>query len=197
MQKKLLTIPILSLLFSCGEIQQRPRIKKDTLFFKTLIYPSFIEGAEVTLSKGENGQKIEFLLKKISRQDRVSDTFYYKALALSKNQFDSLDTTLIQKTFIRNSDKAKGIRDGIYIDFTMIHNADTSHLNLDNPNLEIVSSGYQITKNAFDKFRQIFNDTIINDYLDDAESYIDKTKKGIRRTDKRSINKLREIEYSR
>jgi hypothetical protein len=136
-------------------------------------------------------------LKEISRDDRVSDTFYYKTIALSKNQFDSLNSFLIQKTFIRDSDKPKGIRDGIYVDFTMIHNSDTSHLTLDNPSMRIVSSGYQITKNAFDNFRQIFNDTIINDYLDNAESYIDNSKTGIRRSDNRAINKLREIEYSR
>jgi hypothetical protein len=197
MQKTLFIVSIFLLVTSCREIQQRTDIEKDILFFKALIYPAFIEGAEVTLSTVDNDRKIDFLLKEISRDDRVSDTFYYKTITLSKNQFDSLNSTLIQKTFIRDSDKPKGIRDGIHVDFMMIHNSDTSYLALDNPSIGIVSSGYQITKNAFDNFRRIFNDTIINDYLDDAESYIDNSKTGIRRSDNRPINKLREIEYSR
>lgn len=185
------------LLFSCGEVQQPPGIKKDTLFFRTYIYPSFIEEAEVTLFKVDTDQKIEFLLREISRDDKLSDTFYHKTVVLTKKQFDSINSTLIQKTFIMESDNPKGIRDGIYVDFTMIHNSDTSYLTLDNPSKGTISDGYQVTKNAFDNYRQIFNNAIINDYLDDAESYIDKSKTGIRRSDNRAINKLREIEYSR
>jgi hypothetical protein len=197
MQKITLIISILSLLLSCGQVAQQPMPKKDALIFKTFIRPSFIESAEVTLSRKDEAYKIEFLLMEISRDDRAPDSFYYQVLSLSKNQFDSLKSDVVDKIFVRDSDKSKGTRDGIYVDFSMVHNADTLHLHLDNPGKGDGYGSYQITKTAFDNFRQIFKDSVIHDYLDDAESYIDRSKPSIRMSDNRAINRLRKIEFSR
>lgn len=195
MQRILSTISILLILLGCGQKHKQRDLDKDDLFFQALVSPAFDEHAEVIILKIDSTQKIQFLLRDAYGNDKPSDTFYFKIIALSKNQLDSLNSVLIQKTFIRDSDKPKGMRDGIYLDFTMIHSTDTSHLALDNP--FIGSSGYQITKNAFENFRRIFNDTIINNYLDDVESYIDNSKTGIRMTDNRPIDRLRKIKYSR
>ena len=102
-----------------------------------------------------------------------------------------------KKTITGDSIQKNGIRDGIWIGFTYVHNGDTSILFFDNPKKGIDSAAFGILKNGIDNFRSIFNDTIINDYLDDVHTYIDNSKKDSPLKGNQVIDKLRRIKYSR
>src|SRR5689334_2822936 len=106
--QKLLFIILSILVFSCQQNPKQAGGGKDSLVFKTFIYPAFIESAEVTLTKMGDNQKMDFLLMGIERNDGHSDTFYYQRVDLSKRQFDSLNVALVQKTFTWRQGKPKG-----------------------------------------------------------------------------------------
>jgi len=197
MQKILLTICISILLFSCGH-NQEPELKTNTLIFKVLINPSFQEIAEVTLHKADDKQEMRFFLKQFFIPNKSQDTFYFKTVALSVDQFDKFNSEVIQKIKnVKSSYQKVVINDGMPVRFTLIQNNDTSQLYFRNPDSRFDTSGYKITKTAVDNLRLIFKDTIINDYLDDIEANMDNTKTSIHATDNRAINKLRKIEYNR
>jgi len=197
MQKTLFGILILSIFLSCDQINKEKTVESDDLHFQALISPAFDEYAEVTISKIDSTRKIQFLLRDAYGNDKPSDTFYFKTAALSESQFHRVDTELLQKIITGHSIQKDGIRDGIWVGFTFIHKGDTSILSFDNPKKGIDSAAFEIIKNGIDNFQSIFNDTIINDYLYDVETYIDNSKKDSPLRGKRTIDKLRRIKYSR
>jgi len=81
------------------------------------------------------------------------------------------------------------------VEFKLIRGRDTSRLYFRSPYKSDTIS-YKITKAAVDNLREIFKDSVLNDYLDDIDSYMDDSKEGVRFTDNRAINKLRKIEWS-
>jgi hypothetical protein len=194
--RKILPTFILSILLGCGQThKQEP--KANNLFFQALIFPAFDEHAEVTVSKIDSEQKIQFLLRDAYGNDKPSDTFYFKTATLSEDQFQKIDSELFQKTISTKSLQKEGIRDGIWIGFTFAHNGDTSTLSFDNPQEGIDSTAFEIIKGGIANFQSIFNDTIINEYLYDIETYIDHSKKDTPLKGQRAIDKLRRIKYSR
>jgi len=197
MQKTLPAIWISLILLGCAQTHKKESKEEDTLFFRALISPVFNERAEVTLSKMGGGQKIQFLLRDAYGNDKPSDTFYFKTVSLSESQFHKIDSELLQKTITGHSLQKTGIRDGIWLGFTFVHNGDTSVLSFDNPERGIDSAAFEMTKNAIDNFQSIFKDTIINGYLDDVQSYIDHSKKDSFLRRDRAIDRLRRIKYSR
>ena len=118
-----------------------------------------------------------------------------KSNPLSKAEFNRFDSMVIQKIKIKQPDQWKGCCDGMPVRFELIQGFDTSDLYFRNPRNASDSIGYKITKTAVDNLRQIYEDSVINDYLDDVDSYMDDSKEGIKFTDKRAINRLRKIEY--
>jgi hypothetical protein len=197
MQKILPAILIFLILLSCEQIRKQEPVEKDDLYFQALISPAFDEYAEVTISKIDSTKKIKFLLRDAYGNDKPSDTFYFKTVALSKSQFHKIDTELLQKVITGHSIQKSGIRDGIWVGFTYVHNGDTSNLSLNNPHKGTDSAAFEIIKNGIDNFQSIFNDTIINDYLYDVQTYIDNSKKDSPLKGKRMIDKLRRMKYSR
>lgn len=129
--------------------------------------------------------------------EKTPDTFYYKMILLSKDQFEAFDTNVIQKAKIKQPPQNEGYVDGMPVSFILIQGNDTSNLYFRNPYIKIDSIGYKITKATIDNLRSITNDSIINDYLSDIESYMDESIRHIHYKENRAINKLRKIEYSR
>ena len=195
MQKTFPTITCLSILLGCGQTEKS--VEQDDLFFKSQISPAFDEQAEITILKDGRTYKTRFVLKDAYANDKPADTFYSKAVVLSESQFHKVDTELIQRVIAGHSIEKPGIRDGIWFGFTFIHNGDTSKLSLDNPQKEVDPAAFEIIQKEMDNFQAIFNDTIINDYLYDIQTYIDNSKKDSPLKGKRAIDSLRRIKYNR
>lgn len=197
MQKTLLAILILLGLVSCQQIHKQTAVETEDLYFQALIYPAFDEHAEITIKKNDSNQAIQFLLREAYGNEKPSDTFYFKTEALSENQFHKVDTELLQKLGTAHSVTKSGIRDGIGFKFTFSNIGDTSILSFDHPQKGIDSAAFAIIENGIDNFKAIFNDTIINDYLYDVQTYIDNSKKESPLKGKRAIDKMRRMKYSR
>lgn len=197
MLKTLSVILILLIFLSCKQTPKQKTLEKDDLYFQAFISPSFTEHAEITFSKVDGTQKIQFLLREAYGDDKPSDTFYFRTATLSESQFRKIDTELLQKISMVQSVKKRGMRDGIWVGFTFAHNGDTSILSFDNPQKGIDSAAFEIIKNGIDNFQSIFGDTLINDYLYDVQTYIDNSKKDSPLKGKRPIDKLRRMKYSR
>jgi hypothetical protein len=196
MQKTLPAILILLGLISCKEINKRKNVETDDLYFQALISPAFDEHAEVTIKKSGSTRTIQFLLRDAYGNDKPSDTFYFKTVALSESQFHKVDTELLQKVSTAHSVKKSGIRDGIWFDFTFANDGDTSILSFAHPQKAIDSAAFAFIENGIDNFKAIFNDTIINDYLYDVQMYIDNSNNESPSKGKRTIDKMRRIKYS-
>ena len=195
MQKILFSILFLLFFIGCKEAQKNE--KENNVFFTVIISPAFLERAEIIISKIDGIQEIQFLLKEANANDRPADTFYYKRIVLSENQFQKLYSGLIQKTNSVNSIEKKGMRDGINFIFTHIENKDTSILSFRSPSKETDTAAFRFIEKSFSDFRSIFEDSIIIDYLEDVETYIDYSKNSLIKSDDRAISKLRKIKYSR
>jgi hypothetical protein len=190
MQRLIPFFIILILIFAC-----RQKRGNEGIVFKIELYPSFHETAQIFVSKSDKISQIRFLLK--SRQTAIKrpDTFYFKRILLTESQFERLDSTVIEKIKIKQPHQWTGCCDGMPVEFNLIQGHDTSRLYFRSPGGSD-TIGYKITEAAVDNLREIFNDSIINDYLDDIDSYMDNSKEGVRFTDDRAINRLRKIEYN-
>jgi hypothetical protein len=92
----------------------------------------------MTILKIDSIHTIQFLLRDAYGSDEPSDTFYFKPAALSESQFHKVDTELLQKVITGYSIQNTGIRDGIRVGFTIVHNGDTLNLSFDNPQKELI-----------------------------------------------------------
>jgi hypothetical protein len=191
MRKIFSTIAIVLIISACSDR------KKDNLSFTVLLNPSFHERATIELSKTDGKQQIQLLIKDRPRGGEKQDTFYYKTILLSKGEFDKFNANIIQKTKIKQPPQWEGCCDGMPVNFLLIQNNDTSRLYFRSPDIKRDTLEYRITKTTVDNLRSLTRDSIINDYLDDIEWYMDESKRPVQWKDNRAINKLRKIEYSR
>jgi len=196
MQRAFLTLLILLILSACRQ-RHASSIKNDILTFKILLHPSFDEKAQIVLTKVDTQQAMQFLLLNREFSGKPTDTFYFKRISLTIDQFDSFDSLVIQKTKIKQPHQWTGCCDGMPVQYLLIHGADTSNLYFRSPDVKSDSSGYQVTKTAIDQLGILYKDSILADYLNDVESYMDESKHHTNRKDNRPINRLRKIEYSR
>jgi hypothetical protein len=196
MQRTFLTLLILLTLFACRQ-RQSLNTQNNILTFKVFLYPSFDEKAQIVLTKIDTQQVIQFLLLDREFANKTIDTFYFKKAILTKEQFDSFNSLVIGKTQIKQPHQWTGCCDGMPVEYLLIQGIDTSNLHFRSPDIKSDSSGYQVTKAAIDQFRILFKDSVISDYLNDVESYMNENIKHINWKDNRQINTLRKIEYSR
>jgi hypothetical protein len=104
---------------------------------------------------------------------------------------------VIQKTKIKQPHQWTGCCDGMPVQYLLIHGAETSALYFRSPDVNSDSSGYQLTKAAIDQLGVLYKDSVLADYLNDVEYYMDESKHHTNWKDNRPINRLRQIEYSR
>jgi len=194
MQNLFLILIVSISLIACRQRHRREVKNGAVVVFNIALYPSFHETAEIFVSNGDSLSQIRYLLK--SRQTAIKrpDTFYFKTIPLTVSQFERLDSTVIEKIKIKQPHQWTGCCDGMPVEFKLIQNHDTSRLYFRSPGGSD-TIGYKITKAAIDNLREIYKDSVIDDYLDDIESYMDASKEGVRFTDNRAINRLRKIEY--
>jgi len=193
MKKLLIYIVVYSILTSCREVPESTNQSR-FLQFKASLHPAFNELAEIVLSQHDSLYKITVLLKEISRGDSEPDTFYYTSQTISRKVFHSFDSAVIQKTFIDQPKQWEGCCDGMPVYYSTANTSDTSNLYFRNPDKRSDTIGYRITKSLIDLLKMDFNDSIVNEYLDDIESYMDESK--FHRVDpKRGIDQLRMKKY--
>jgi hypothetical protein len=196
MQRFFLTLIILLILSACGQ-RQVSNTLNNAQTFKIFFHPSFDEAAEIILTKVDTQQVINFLLLARELPDKLTDTFYSKRISITKEQFDNFDSLVIQKMKIKQPHQWTGCCDGMPVEYLLIQENDTSKLNFRSPDAKSGSSGYKITKAAIEQLGIFYKDSVISDYFNDIESYMDETIHHINWKDNRPINRLRKIEYSR
>jgi hypothetical protein len=196
MQKTILILLLILGLLSCGHNSMNNQ-KSDTLSFTVSIHPSFDETAKIILSKVDTLKQLKCIMFDGNRNDRHADTFYSKTILLSDEQFNKFDSTVIQKTRIKQTPQHEGCCDGISFQFIVIHNDDTLMLHFGNLSISSDTTACRIINQTLDNLALLYKDSIITDYFNDVKSYIYDSVEHIHYKDNRAINKLRKIEYSR
>ena len=203
MQRPIFVVAIAIIFLSCGHNSKDNKmagiklndVKNDSLIFITIFQPSFTEYSTIKLIKIGTVQTLEILIKNNYKIDKTQDTFYYKKIKISKDQFDKIDTSLIQKTKIKYEEKHNVGFDGMSILFQSVNKSDTILIRFWSPDKNDEIFGYTLTKASIENFKACFNDAIIADYLDDVETYIDESKVQTLFKKKRVIDKLRAKKY--
>jgi hypothetical protein len=175
----------------------KANFRDDVLTFRLSLRPSFDETAEIVLSKIDTQQRIQFLIMDREWSDKPVDTFYFRTMSLPEDQFRNFDSSVIQKTKMRQPHQWTGCCDGMPVTFQVIRGTDTSKLYFRSPYINLDSSGYELTKGTINYLGKLFNDSIITDYLEDIETYMDESRQQTKWTRNRAIDRLRKIEYSR
>lgn len=170
--------------------------KIDTITFATFFFPAFEESSVIKLVKIDTIINLQILISNNEGVDKSQDTFYYKVKSISQNEFNRIDTSLINKTKTKYSQKQRIGFDGMNIFFELIEKGDTSRIGFWSPNKEDELFGYEMTNDAINNFKILFDDEIIIDYFDDLETYIDESKFSALSKKKRKIDKLRETKYN-
>ncbi len=203
MQKLIFFGLLLIIVVSCGHNSQHKAIDSnlklkinDSIIFTTAFQPSFAEYSLIKLIKVDTIQKLEILIKDDYRFDKAAkDTFYYKTVPISKEQFRKIDTGVIEKTKIKYKEKHFLGTEGMGVSFQLIKKEDTTRMGFWSPYKKYDVFGYDLTKAAIDDYKIAFNDQIISDYFDDVETYIDDSKTQVLFKKNRAINKLRIVKY--
>ena len=172
--------------------------EQDTVSFNVFIEPSFSEVSEIDLLSTGSSDQIKILIKNNVRVDEKQDTFYYRVVALGKKDFKRLDSALLQKAKQNIPLKQHISFDGMSISFILKSIGEIYHFGYFSPNRKSDEGGYLFTKSVFDNLKSVFKDSIVNDYLDEVETYIDESKlKRLTKETQKSIYKLRRQKYSR
>ena len=196
MRKHFWTLIVLLILSACGQRQSK-NTQHEISVFKIFLHPSVDEKAQIILTKNNTQQIVHFLILDREFANKPIDTFYQRTISLSKEQYNSFDSLVIKKAKVKQPHQWTGCCDGMPVEYFTITGTDTSKLYFRSPDIKSDSSGYVLTKLAVDKLRIIYNDSIITDYLNDIESYMDESKHHTDRKENRPINRLRKVEYSR
>lgn len=198
-----LLIGIIISMSSCTQDSRKtkmtPKIEavaNDTLIFTTLFEPAFEEVSLIKLFKIDTVIRLQILIKNNRRIDESQDTFYYKTISVSENEFTKIDTCLLRKTKIKYSPKQSIGFDGMSISFELIENGNTSRIGFWNPGKKDEIFQYEMTKTAISNFKSLFSDQVIGEYFDDLETYIDESKALTHSINIREIDELRIEKYN-
>ena len=158
---------------------------------KVIFFPSFSEKSEITSFKNDSGEWIKFLIRD-NFVDKPADTFYFRTIKLSQEQFFRMDTAIFQKIKVNITATPLG-RDGMGVEFIKIQGIDTLKENFWSPR-DKNKFAYKITKSAIENFRAIISDTIIAEFLDEITGYIDDQNPN---TNRKEIEKIRRERYNK
>jgi len=157
--------------------------------------PAFEENSEVMLLKTDSSQMIQILLNNNSRIDKSEDTFWFKKIHVTNHEYSKLDSTLVKMCKQKILRKNHVVLDGMGISSLYIYKKDTISIHFHSPSKIEDSIGYSFSKSLFEILKNTFQDTVVTDYFNDIESYIDESK--WRRADpKRKFDQLRMKKYN-
>lgn len=165
--------------------------KPDGLQLKIAFRPAFNERSEISLVSTDSTKHIQILLRNQETAVIRPDTFYWKKVELPTQQYSELDTTMIQlcrqKLGIHYK---KGWVDGMTFNSILITNSDTNTIGFFSPDRKNDSIGYFFSESLFTSLKKAFQDSVVDEYFDDIEVYIDESK--LHRADpKRKIDQMR------
>ena len=168
--------------------------KNDSLMLKVFFHPSFHENSEVLLLKSDSINIIQLLIKNNFRVDKQEDTFWFKKIYLTTQQYLKLDSTLIKICKQKQEIKNNTALDGMRISSLLTYKRDTNIISFLALSKKEDSIHYNFTKSLFEILKNTFQDSLITDYFNDIEEYIDESK--FRRADpKKKIDQLRMKKY--
>lgn len=200
MQKSIFILLSTLLFAACGSNRQTNRkpeaTGKDSIILTTFFYPSFDERSQVKLTKVDSLSKLEMLILNNNGVAKNQDTFYFKSVAISPSISYHLDTAILYKVKSGYKPTPHVNLDGMPVSFLLVEKGDTSVMTFSGPQInsdEIFE--YLLTEAAITSFRQVFNDSIITNYLDDVEGYLDDKKIPSNWKTRRPIDNLREKKY--
>jgi hypothetical protein len=162
---------------SCkGKVDGRPS-KYGSLMLKISFKPAFTEPSETILTRSDSEKSIQILLRDQLSADAKQDSFWFRKIYLSDQQFTDLDSTLISPCKQKISDKntLKGV-DGMNISTLLTIGGDTNFIHLWSPLRNEDSIGYQFTETLLTVLKRTFQDTLANEYFTELEEYIDASK---------------------
>jgi len=195
---------IVLLSFSCKQREQDNRIdetsklKKDTVSFSTLMEPSFSEVSQFSLTSDGDKNHLQILIKNNVRVDETQDTFYFKAVELRKEEYNKLDTAVLQKAKLDIPPKEHMSVDGMSVSFNLNYKGEKYRFGYFSPSKKDNGAGFRFTMSVIDNFKEAFKDSIVSDYLDEVEAiYIDESKlNALTEKSQKTINELRKRKYS-
>jgi hypothetical protein len=194
--KYLLSIVPLLIVVSCKQNNTiKPKIfKNDSLVLKINFHPAFEENSETILWNLDSTHGIKILIKNNFRVDEKEDTFWFKNVSLTNQQYSELDSTLIKMCRRKVARKEYIGLDGMGISTLLTSKTDTNAIYFWSPSKKSDSVGYIFTESLFRILRNAFQDTLVNQYFNDLEEYIDESK--FHKADpKREIDQLRMKKY--
>ncbi len=168
---------------------------KDSLTLKIEFSPAFDERSEVLLLKTDSIKFIQLLIKNNFRADKNEDTFWFKRINLTTSGFLQLDTTLVNLSRQKFDQKEYHDLDGMGINSLLINNGDTNNIYFHSPSKTTDSIGYNYTNLMVGILKKTFQDTLVNQYFNDLEEYIDESKSHKADTS-RILDQLRMKKYS-
>ena len=196
-ERFLLLILMPAIFYTCGGKKSNTDQQDDTLIFRTSLSPAFDEKASITLTQNKSKSEMRVLLLQRAFSDKPVDTFYFKKFELTKAQFENFDRLVIKQSRVKQPKQWTGCCDGMPVEYQIIRGTDTNKLYFRSPDINNDSLGYKVTKSLIDQLIKIYSDSVLTDYFNDVESYMDESKHHIKRDQNRPINRLRQIEYSR
>jgi len=195
-QSFILTCLACHILVSCNQKggEKSNISKKDSLVLEVRFHPAFEENAEATLLKTDSARIFKILIRNNFRADKSEDTFWFKMIYLTSQEYLQIDSTLIKLCRQNIARKNYVTMDGIGISTLLVDKTDTNGIYFHSPHKNSDSIGYDFSKSLFEIFKNTFQDTLITDYFDDLETYIDESKP--QKTDpRRKIDQLRMEKY--
>jgi hypothetical protein len=203
--QNLITVFIVLLLFSCkqkehgNQIGETSKPQKDNVSFSTLIEPSFSEVSLIDLKSDGDSSHLQILIKNNVRVDETQDTFYFKKVALVREEYNRLDTAVLQKAKQNISPKEHVSVDGMSVSFNLNYQGEKYRFGYFSPSKKSNEAGFVFTKSTIDNFKTAFKDSVVSDYLDEVEAvYIDESKlKRLTEESQKAISELRKQKYSR
>ena len=184
--------------FSCNQITQErhKETRGDSLTLKISLKPAFYEHSETMLFKSDSLKFIQILLRNYIGADRTQDTFWFRKVYLDNKQFDALESSLIKTCSqkLSQKDRQKGV-DGMTISSKLINRGDTNFISFWNPTYNEDSIGYFFSDSIFKIVPSIFKDSLITEYFNELEEYIDNSKSH-HADAKRKIDQLRMKKYN-
>jgi hypothetical protein len=182
---------------SCQErnVPKSKSTKADGLQLKIAFRPAFNEKSEIDLVSSDSSKQIQILLRNISSATLRQDTFYWKKIDLTDQQYAELDTTLIKSCRQRLGIHNKlGWVDGMTINSLLINKNDINTIGFFSPDRKNDSNGYFFVESLLGTLGKTFQDSVITEYFDDIEVYIDDSKSH-RANPQRKIDRMRMEKY--
>ena len=149
----------------CTLKEDHKEVKKDKVFFEVKISPAFDEHAILSISKKDSQISVQGLLLEAYGSDDLADTLYFIKSRMNDSDFEKFDTSVLQKSILKNSNIESVIRDGMRMTFSYSIDGDTTIREFKNPQNSTDTAVVKIALDVIAGFKAELQDSIFNQYL--------------------------------